>query len=150
MRICRGALLTVLLILAALPGCSGSLGTLSGDVTYDGQPVGEGQIVFVPADGNGPEVADKITNGKYTVSRVPPGPKIVRIEAYRKVNFASSSEEMMKRAAEARKRGDDSGLVDPADVIPPNAEGNNAKVEVKAGSQTLDFHLKKPGPSKGR
>jgi len=76
------------------------------------------------------------------------GPKLVRVNAVKKVNFASSSEEMMQRAAEARKTGNHDGLVDPADTIPENAEGNNAKVEVKAGEQTHNFALKAPAKGK--
>ena len=60
------------------------------------------------------------------------------------MNFAASSQEMMDRAAEARARGDNSGLVDPADIVPPNAEGNNQQVEIKAGSNELSFQLQPP------
>jgi hypothetical protein len=137
-----------LLVLLAFSGCGGNIALVTGDVTYDGQPVGDGSITLTPADGKGPVVGGEIAAGKYTVTKVPPGPKIVKIEAYKKVNFASSSEEMMRRAAEAKKRGDDSGLVEPADVIPPNAEGNNQKVEIKPGQNQLSFHLSKPGTRK--
>jgi len=146
----RAALLAAALALFSLAGCGNSMGTVTGEVSYENEPVGEGSITLTPADGKGPVVGGTIENGKYTVTKVPPGPKIVKIEAYKKVNFASSSEEMMRRAAEAKKRGDDSGLVDPADVIPPNAEGNNAPIEVKPGNQTCNFDLKKPAKGKGR
>ena len=49
---------------------------------------------------------------------------------------------------EARKGGNYDGLVDPADTIPDAAEGNNARVEVKAGDNKHDFHLKKPAGKK--
>ena len=51
----------------------------------------------------------------------------------------------MERAAkEAAAKGDVTGIVDRADVIPADAEGNNTVVELKLGQQTLDFHLKRP------
>jgi hypothetical protein len=83
------------------------------------------------------------------VTGLPPGPKVVKVIAVKRVSFASTSEEMRRRASEARKAGKYNGLVEPADTIPDSAEGNNARVEIKAGDNKHDFHLKKP-PAKGR
>lgn len=143
-----GVVALAALFLLGLAGCGGSTATLTGEVSYDGQPVADGSIVLTPADGKGPTSGGTITDGKYTVANVTPGPKVVRIEAYKKVNFASSSEEMMQKAAQAKKKGDDSGLVDPADIIPVNAEGNNQQIDVAAGTSRRDFHLHKPGAKK--
>jgi hypothetical protein len=126
-----------------LAGCSPS-SSVSGQVTYDGEPVKKGWIKFTPADGIGPDAAVEIKNGYYHLGSMLPGPKIVNVEATRDVNFASSSEEMAKRYAEAKAKGDMTGLVDPADIIPYDAEGNNQKINVAAGSHKLDFALKKP------
>lgn len=131
-----------------LSGCGSSLGSVSGEVTYEGKPVGDGYITFTPSDGKGKDTGGPITSGHYQVSGLPPGPKVVKVIAVKQVNFASSSEEMMQRAAEARKLGSHDGLVDPADTIPENAEGNNAKVDVKSGAQTHDFVLKAPAKRK--
>jgi hypothetical protein len=127
-----------------LSGCGSSTATISGQVTYEGQPVGDGYITFTPSDGKGNDAGGQITNGQYTVAGLPPGPKVVRVIATRKVNFASTSAEMEAKAAEARKAGRFDGLVDPADTIPDDAEGNNQTVEVKPGQQKLDFNLKRP------
>ena len=121
------------LALLGLSGCGGNLATVAGEATYDGRPIEDGSIVLTPVDGKGPVSGGPVVNGKYIVSGVLPGPKVAKVEGYRRVNFASSSEEMMRRAAEAKKRGDDSGLVDPADMIPPSAEGNNQTVAIKPG-----------------
>nr|AYC79635.1 hypothetical protein [uncultured bacterium] len=135
---------------ACLSGCGGgSTATVSGAVTYEGQPVGDGYITFTPADGKGQDAGAKIADGRYTVIGLPPGPKVVKVMAVKKVNFASTSAEMQQKAAVARKGGDHGGLVDPADTIPNDAEGNNATVELTAGNQTRDFNLKKPA-KKGR
>ena len=133
-----------------LPGCGASTATVSGEVTYDGQPVGDGYITFTPADGNGRDAGGEIKDGRYQVTELPPGPKLVKVRAVKKVNFAATSEEMKQRAAAARKAGNYDGLVEPADIIPENAEGNNAPVELKPGTQEQNFHLKKPSGTKGR
>jgi hypothetical protein len=148
-RLARFLPLALLLILS--PGCGGSSASISGAVTYNGEPVGDGSITFIPVDGKGPSVGSPIEGGHYLLDSISPGPKLVRIEAYKKVHFAQSSEEMAKKAAAANKYfGDGSGLIEPADVIPPNADGNNTKMTIEPGQQTHDFHLKKLGGPKGR
>jgi hypothetical protein len=133
-----------------LSGCGSATATVSGEVSYDGKPVGQGYITFTPADGKGKDAGGPIAGGRYRVTGLPPGPKVVKVMAVKQVNFASSSAEMMRRAAQARKAGSHDGLVDPADTIPDNAEGNNARVEVRPGEQTLDFALKPPAKGTGK
>src|SRR5262245_42889733 len=128
----------------ALSGCRPTLGVVTGSADYNGQPVERGQILLTPADGQGAVAGGPITAGRFELHDVPLGRKVVRIEAYKDVNFASSSQEMMERAKQARARGDDSGLVDPADIIPANAEGNDQQVEIKPGANQHDFHLSSP------
>ncbi|MCS7306377.1 MAG: hypothetical protein NZ602_14875 [Thermoguttaceae bacterium] len=73
--------------LALLSGCGSSLVVVEGQVTWDGKPVEEGNIVFEPADGQGPTAGGKIQNGQYRLagpSAVQPGDKIVRITGTRK------------------------------------------------------------------
>jgi hypothetical protein len=141
--------LLVLAVCAVLPsGCGSSTASVSGEVTYDGERIEKGYITFTPTDGKGQDVGAPIRDGRYAIAEMPPGPKTVKVTATRKVNFASTSEEMKKRAEEARKAGNHDGLVDPADIIPDNAEGNNAEVDIPRGSSTKDFHLKKPAERK--
>ncbi|PHR92740.1 MAG: hypothetical protein COA78_33295 [Blastopirellula sp.] len=70
--------------LLLLQGCSSSdeatTYPVTGTVTFNGEPVSEGSIVFDPADGQGPSAMGGITNGQIT-AQVPPGEKIVRISA---------------------------------------------------------------------
>jgi hypothetical protein len=139
----------VALLVALSSGCGGAT-RVTGEVTYDGQSVGDGRISFLPADGKGPPVGGSIVGGRYTIENIAPGPKVVTIEAVKKVPFARSSAEMAKMAAANKAKGDGSGLIDPADAIPANAVGNNEKVEITTGEQTRDFHLRKPADVKER
>ncbi len=143
-------LVQVALLVSLFPGCGDGSASISGDVTYNGEPVGDGSITFLSADGKGATAGGMIEGGRFAVDNVTPGLKMVKIEAVKKVPFARSSEEMAKRAAVNKFIGDGSGLIDPADVIPPNAEGNNEKVDIQPGKQTRDFHLKKPAGKKSR
>ena len=67
--------------LLLIVGCSNKNGLLpiSGQVRYDGQPVQQGFISFIPADGRGPGAETVIQDGRYRVD-VAPGPKKVVIE----------------------------------------------------------------------
>jgi hypothetical protein len=75
-----------LLLLAAL-GCGGKKLEVRGAITCDHQPVEEGAISFEPADGNGSTSGAPIVGGRYALTgdaKVAPGPKIVRVRAFRK------------------------------------------------------------------
>ncbi len=85
MRRNRAALI---LIAVCAIGCGGSIGDLpdkfevTGSVTFDGEPVEDGAIVFDSADGQSTPVGGAIVDGKYSVE-VPAGRKLVRISASR-------------------------------------------------------------------
>lgn len=126
-----------------LVGC-GTATTVSGTVTYDGQPVPDGWVTFLPADGKGQEAGGQITDGKYHVTEISPGEKTVQIIGVQEVPFVASSEEMERQSRENPRIAGGRDLVYPADTIPPDAEGNNQHVVVKEGAQTLAFELKRP------
>src|SRR5690242_20151480 len=109
---CRRPLFARLVPLAVLvcvaAGCGGGAASVSGAVTFNGEPVGEGFITFLPADGKGPSAAGPIESGHFAVDHLTPGPKVVKIEAVKQVPFARTSEEMKKRAAVNKFVGDGS------------------------------------------
>ena len=72
----------LLLGLACSGGCSAEAGkgTVSGEVTLDGQPLKEGVIRFVPADGQTPTADAAIVGGRFKAV-VPAGPKRVEVSA---------------------------------------------------------------------
>ncbi len=65
-----------------LAGCGGEPSTaeVSGTVTFDGQPLAEGQISFVPVAGGGKGGGGAITGGSYRV-KTQPGKNKVQITA---------------------------------------------------------------------
>jgi hypothetical protein len=80
--------LALAVTLLVLPGCSGAASdraAVSGQVTFDGQPLGSGQVVFEPR-GQGRMAIGQLVNGRYSIA-APHGPTageyIVRITASR-------------------------------------------------------------------
>ncbi|MFN5272264.1 MAG: hypothetical protein ACK5E3_03625 [Planctomycetota bacterium] len=141
--------LSVFLFLAlcsvcSLVGCGSSTASIQGSVSYDGAPIQKGMITFTPADGKGSVVGCNIQNGKYAASGVTPGKNFVNVAAVKEVTFSRSSEEMEKMAASGKGKGPIEGLIDPADIVPPNAKGNGAEHMVNEGSNTIDLQLTKP------
>ena len=87
---CLPLALAALILLPLMAGCSGGDGidrvTVSGKVTFDGQPVSEGQIRFAPKPGTtAPVSIAAIENGLYSFDGykgVPVGSHLVEIRAY--------------------------------------------------------------------
>lgn len=71
-----------LFLLTGTSGCSNEpiLYEVTGTVTLDGQPVEDGQIIFVPLEEGGTPDAGSIQNGKFAF-KSRPGPKKVEIQA---------------------------------------------------------------------
>ena len=70
-----------ILCLSGLTGCGGSKkgATVSGTITYKGQTLGNGTVVFIAADnkgGSSPIAAD----GTYSISNLPVGPVKITVE----------------------------------------------------------------------
>ena len=132
-----------LALLVCIVGCGTKTTSVTGSVTYNGEPVEKGTISFRPMDGTGQTFGARITDGKYTaVERATSGTKTVVITGTKKINHYMSSEESYKKAEEARKAGKQwvDGM-EPADYIAEDAEGNSKQVEILPGDQTIDFSI---------
>lgn len=120
--VCAGLFLSLSI---ALVGCDGAKAhQVSGTVTFDGEPVKEGHIAFLPNGGGG-----SITDGRYSIS-TPPGSFKVEINASKLQKLPPGQVGMDGAKEEVRE------------YIP---ERYNSKTELKAdvsGSTTLDFTLK--------
>jgi hypothetical protein len=121
-----------------LVGCGGGT-SVSGKATYEGTAIDDGFITFFPSQPKGSEKAGPIKAGAFEIHELTPGPHVVEITATKKIQFAASTEELAAKFKAGKSKGNES-----ADLVPPNAVGNRQTVEIKAGRQQIDFHLKKP------
>jgi hypothetical protein len=69
----RSGGLAMLLLLA---GCS-SPGSISGKITYKGQPLKSGTVTFVPDQGGG--YTSDVRDGQYKIEKIPPGPAKIAV-----------------------------------------------------------------------
>ncbi len=131
---CRNAALLLFYATGFFPlvGCGEEQGrsSISGTVTYEGQPLETGFVNFLPQNGDGPTAAGEVTKGQFSVTGIFPGKKRVQIQAADQSRTYSSPAPTPNTKDSA--------------IFPPNAIGNNQTIEIIPGSQTLDFKLKKP------
>jgi hypothetical protein len=79
----RGGWVLVLVLAVALAGCARDPSVaVVGTVVFDGQPLDQGEIIFVSPDGSVTPTAGPIAGGRYQV-RALPGAKKVMINASR-------------------------------------------------------------------
>lgn len=125
----------LLVVSPALLGCGGKggMGTVSGKVTLDGQPLADGLITFVPADGNSPTAGGKIKDGVYSVQASTGSQKVV-------INAS-------KVTGSRKAYADDPNspvITTTKEILPEkysSAPTTELKVEVKGGSNTANFDL---------
>jgi hypothetical protein len=132
----RAAIVAALLFAAA--GCGSSHPSISGQVTYDGQPVQKGAISFAPTDGQGPTFGAAIENGRYRVDKAYVGEKRVVVKAIADTGAAPAARDpaVLDRPAARAAAAEE--------LIPANAQGNAELYNVTDGSQTLDLDLMPP------
>src|SRR5689334_7788251 len=65
--------LAALMTVACLGGCGSRQASVEGDVTYDGQPVGVGRILFLPENPKLIKRGGRFENGHYKLA-APEGP----------------------------------------------------------------------------
>jgi hypothetical protein len=123
------------LITLCFNGCGESkLSEITGTVTYDGKPVEQGSIAFIPVDGNmGPSGGGSITNGKYHAYKITTGmAKVVingaQVTGQKKMEYGPSTQT----------------VITSNELLPAKYNTDSElKYEVKPGSQTKDFDLAK-------
>jgi hypothetical protein len=131
------------LVMASAGGCAGD-GTprhiLTGAVTYAGQPVPEGSVLFIPSDGTrGPSIAAKILDGRYradSLGGLPAGNYRVQILGYR--------ESGGKATPQKPRVGPGASTDAPEQYLPEKYNVRTelkVKVEADARSTTQDFNL---------
>ena len=143
------ASLATAFLLVIVSGCQQAT-TISGEVTYEGQPLKKGNITFQPADGHGPSSGGQIVDGHYRLTATP-GAKKVHVNGLETVKYNMSNPTEAGLAKACADRGDTSGTYDRVDPSIAKAMGNGADVEVRVGAQTVDFPLKRstsPSPAR--
>lgn len=133
-------LLAVAVVLALVAGCGSSSGrsTVEGSVKYDGQPVDQGGIVFVP-EGQGAaadlvKATGIIEDGRYKFeSQRGPKPGKYRVEIT-----------WQKKTGEKVAGGEGQLREKTQQALPAKYNEKSELIrEVKSGSNTLDFDLAK-------
>jgi hypothetical protein len=125
----------LVLVLTLLSACNRgpAVGKVAGEVTLDGAPLKDGNILFTPIDGQGQTAGDKITDGKFTVD-VPVAKMQVQITASEVIG------------QEPAYLGDPKSPMIPKlrELVPQryNAQ-SELTLDVKPGPQTVKFDLKK-------
>jgi hypothetical protein len=128
------AFLALAVFLLLYPGCS-SGPSATGTVTFNGETVDNGSIIFRPESDTKVNAAAKIVDGKFTI---PSGAGLTtgknRVEIYWD----------KKTGKKVNTPGDEGNLIDETVQVLP-AQFNSAsglKEEVKAGANTFTFDLK--------
>ena len=115
-----GCLIGLLLIAAlSLGGCREPTAAVKGKVTFDGRPLNNGTIQFLPTDGNYRKAASAaVVDGRYGISVLVTGEKVVSVVGVR--NESKGPEPQ---------------------PLPDNLEGNRVTVVVRPGRNTCDITL---------
>jgi hypothetical protein len=137
MRFGSIALLGTAVGVCFIAGC-GQADSVSGTVTYNGEPVEMGSITFASADGSGPGFGAQVMNGQYTAEKVRRGPHVALVRGVTEPSPVTREEFFQQRQQSDNKYGL------PVDYIPETAEGNGQTIEIEGGRQSLNFELKGP------
>jgi hypothetical protein len=116
-------------------GCSAgpAVGTVTGEVSYNGQPVKDGHISFTPVDGIGQTGGAAIVEGKFKAEQVPATKMKVEIHGNKvigKVKVYDTPESPLRDEV--------------VELLPPKYNVNSdLTLDVKRGSQDVKYDLKK-------
>ncbi|WP_020472586.1 hypothetical protein [Zavarzinella formosa] len=108
-------------------GCDGGGSKVTGKVTFDGNPIENGSIVFVEAGGKGRPEGAPIKNGEYSIT-VPHGSYKVQVTAEKMTTVKSlpttgggkTASEEMRNYIPARYQGEKTELTATVDGKPVN------------------------------
>jgi hypothetical protein len=140
-----------------LLGCGGGRGDITGEVTYNGEPVSVGRITFLSQIDKQEVKSAHIIRGKYTIPAFPAGPAQITVESFEppdsetlknarmsKVQPAGGMKEFMKPLPpELLEMADGPPLkFVPIPLAYANPEASGLTYEVKKGPQIFDIPLK--------
>jgi hypothetical protein len=129
-----GAAACVMLACVAV-GCGPSKATVTGTVSFNGQPVERGSISLFPVDGKGSANGGTIEKGRYEIRDVAPGEKIVQLTAPTPVGIRKDD------------YGNDTQTFE--DLMPASwGRASREKITVAIPVTTKDFAIEGPDPRK--
>jgi hypothetical protein len=115
-------------------GCRGPT-SVTGTVSYNDRPLEQGYVTFHPVDDVGATRGAEIKGGRYEIANLPPGRKRVQITSQPRATSVIDP-----------RTGTPRLHVQPGpQAVVTNAAGNFQVLEVEAGTQVYDFHLRSPG-----
>lgn len=130
--------LVALLLATTLPGCFRTTGTVSGKVTFQGQPVPAGSVTFVHADGA--TISGSIHEGGYSIAKLPTGSCTILVVSL------PSPKSIWNPQKKERVGGEDASAKSRNPIPLPSrysdAKESDLHYEVKIGSQTYNIELK--------
>ena len=122
---------------ALIAGCGDGKATVSGKVTFNGEPVSRGAITLIPTDGKGQSAGGQVEGGSYMIRGVLPGEKTVQIIAIYPLG---------------PKKGDDGDTIEVMGDLLPASWGpeSTVKLNVTPPATAKDFAIEGPDPRKKR
>jgi hypothetical protein len=129
-----GSIALAILVGIIQAGCDQGppVGTINGDVTFDGQPVKDGHVLFTPVDGMGQTGGAPVRDGKFQAEKVPVGKMKVELHGNKVVG---------KR--KAYDTPESPWEDDVAELLPAKYNSkSDLTLEVKKGSQDVKYDLK--------
>jgi hypothetical protein len=127
---------TTLLAAIVLLGCSQgpAVGTVTGEVTFEGQPVQKGYVIFSPSDGQSQTAGAEIVDGKFKAERVPVTKMKVELHGVKKTG----------KKIKAYDTPDSPVSEEEIELLPPKYNFNSElTLDVKPGTQHEKYDLKK-------
>jgi hypothetical protein len=121
--------------IVALSGCSTgpAVGTVTGEVTFDGQPVKDGHISFTPVDGKGQTGGAPIADGNFRAEQVSATKMKVEIHGNKKTGKKI-------KAYDTPESPVNDEIVE---LLPPKFHVNSElTLDVKRGTQAVKYDLK--------
>ncbi|HEV3115759.1 MAG TPA: hypothetical protein VGY58_01820 [Gemmataceae bacterium] len=167
LRVVGGSIVLALcIVLLGCGGASSKRAVVSGTVKYDGKPVEEGRITFMPASADvksGGNAQGDIKDGQYRVLDVVPGKNFVLVESTKSTTRPASYQQAQKdrEAMMAEAMRNQGKMNDPeyqkkimetgnvaGSSIPKDALGNNQQVDIPPEGRTLDLLIDPRAPKK--
>jgi len=108
------------------------VGTVTGQVTFDGQPVKDGHVSFTPVDGKGQTGGAPIADGRFKAEQVPATKMKVALHGNKVIG-----------TRKAYDTPESPVMPDVVELLPPKYNFNSElTLDVKRGSQDVKYDLK--------